>query len=606
MNVSSFPFPAGVFPALLCQSSVTTLAYKAEGIGLVRYQWLDGEPGISDRQVLDVNCVTKAHAKLSFFGQARHCAYFVDHGSKMLLATVNIDAPTNRIYYPLELQGNDPIAWWGDELYAQTFEASGYRIRRGTYPVQPHEDMGPGAATGIAWVDDETGVPALWDTVRPPAFPHGYQFSRDGAVWVTHDDQIVLQIGTVQGTLPGAPKVFNPVIAKQTNGRFVVAAWTRTSSGPGALYVAADIAASDLVPMEPALPEPKIDPYGRALPHFWYYTLDADKGYGDYYEEILDACWCATESDVAKANEQGVYVIAGADKIRKAMKPAMVMVSNDFAGAPSLEESIDVALPVARELNVGMVIVDELDWHAFPPNIPDGAVLGFKAFREPNETAMQTLERLLPITVRCQTEGHRVCWVLGADDRLRRLTDFQISETLKTLTSVFAELSNVAIVGAFSYARRGLMPDGRPTGGALLHPNAAQWIKASRKAGGSFSWSDYRLTSAPDEPEPPEEPTGMNVYLLVTPAGPPPANKVPPPGNTKLLGERVNQSDGSFGIKKPNGKYATLNPSGGWEERDAVLGHWEKFYDGKPGFVLAPRHDENGAKCYTLEAVQGP
>ena len=78
-----------------------------------------------------------------------------------------------------------------------------------------------------------TGVPALWDDVQPPAFPHGYQFCEDGAVWVTPDDQIVMKIGTVEGTLPGAPKVFNPVIAKQSNSRFVVAAWTRTSSGPG-------------------------------------------------------------------------------------------------------------------------------------------------------------------------------------------------------------------------------------------------------------------------------------------------------------------------------------------------------------------------------------
>lgn len=95
----------------------------------------------------------------------------------------------------------------------------------------------------------------------------------------------------------------------------------------------------------------------------------------------------------------------------------------------------------------------------------------------------------------------------------------------------------------------------------------------------------------------------MNVYLLVTPAGAPPANKVPPPGNTKLLGERVNQPDGSFAIKKSNGKYATLTPSATWEERDAVLGNWEKFYDGKPGFILAPKRDD---KCFTLEAVQGP
>lgn len=588
MRVSAFPFSPGVFPALLCKASVTTLAYKAEGLGLVRYQWLDGEPGTSDRQVLDVNCVTKAHAKLSFFGHERHCAYFVDQGSKMYLASLNIDRPTSRIYYALELAGNDPIAWWGDELYAQILEPSGYRIKRGTFPVQPHEDMGPGAATGIAWVDDDTGVPALWDTVQPPAFPHSYQHSHDGAVLVTPDDHIVLHIGSSQGTLKDAPKVFNPVIAKQDNGRFVVAAWTRTSSGPGPLYVAADISSADLIPLEPPLPEPIIEPiiepYHRPLPHFWYYTLDADKGYGDYYEEILDACWCATESDVAKANEQGVYVIAGADKIKKAMKPALVMVSNDYQGAPSLEEGINAALPVARELNVGMVIVDELDWHAFPPNIPAGAFLGFKAFREPTETAVQTLERLLPITVKCQTEGHRVCWVLGADDRLRTLSDFQISETLQTLTSVFAELSNVALVGAFSYARRGTMPDGRPTGGALLHPNAAGWIRASRKAGSAFSWSDYRLT-----PEEPEEPIMAAIGKKSTD---PWANVTENP-----------QSGGLVTLTLPNGNVKCVDPDGNEQERPAgTNGPWELFRKTPTAYVA--ERDKNGkAKVYVFPRV---
>lgn len=106
-----------------------------------------------------------------------------------------------------------------------------------------------------------------------------------------------------------------------------------------------------------------------------------------------------------------------------------------------------------------------------------------------------------------------------------------------------------------------------------------------------------------DDTNEPEEPEDMNVYLLVTPAAAPAPNKVPEPGNTKLLGARENLPDGGFAIKKPNGKYATLTPSKTWEERDAVGGDWEKFYDGKPGFILAPRRDD---RCFTLEAVQGP
>jgi hypothetical protein len=128
------------------------------------------------------------------------------------------------------------------------------------------------------------------------------------------------------------------------------------------------------------------------------------------------------------------------------------------------------------------------------------------------------------------------------------------------------------------------------------------WPYVDRFMSGITGTPDPRVLED-NEPEEPEEPDGMNVYLLVTPAAAPAANKVPPPGTTKLLGSRENQSDGSFAIKKPNGKYATLNPQAQWEERDAVLGNWEKFYDGKPGFILAPNRDN---QCFTLQAVQGP
>lgn len=60
-------------------------------------------------------------------------------------------------------------------------------------------------------------------------------------------------------------------------------------------------------------------------------------------------------------------------------------------------------------------------------------------------------------------------------------------------------------------------------------------------------------------------------------------------------------ADGGFGIRKANGRMLTLTPDANWEERDSVLGSWEKFYPGNPG-TIAPRSD---SKTYFLKTVEG-
>jgi hypothetical protein len=262
------------------------------------------------------------------------------------------------------------------------------------------------------------------------------------------------------------------------------------------------------VPVDPPLPEPKVEPYRRQVAHFAYYTLDADRGYGDFYEEILHACWCATASDVVKANEQGAWIITRADLAEKAQHLAMVMCANDYAGAPPLETQIAEAMPIVRDRRCGLLVMDEHDWTTVPANLPAGAILGFKVFRDSGQTIGQWMQHAFEVMVRVQTARFRSCWIVGADDRGHTLTELDISETLKTATELLAELGGldlstkddaVPMVGAFSYGRVG-EKDGRPTGGGRIHPNAWRWVRASAAASDPIDWADFRLTEEPDMP----------------------------------------------------------------------------------------------------------
>ena len=56
-------------------------------------------------------------------------------------------------------------------------------------------------------------------------------------------------------------------------------------------------------------------------------------------------------------------------------------------------------------------------------------------------------------------------------------------------------------------------------------------------------------------------------------------------------------NDGSFGIRKPNGKVVCVTPEGAIEERDS-MGAWEKFWPAKGGAALAER--ERGAYVFSI------
>lgn len=82
---------------------------------------------------------------------------------------------------------------------------------------------------------------------------------------------------------------------------------------------------------------------------------------------------------------------------------------------------------------------------------------------------------------------------------------------------------------------------------------------------------------------------------------PAPAADAPAPVRYRLWGEKMPLPDGKFWVKKPNGKAATLNPNGGWEERDTHLGFWETFQNAKPAGTFADRRD---GKAFFIETIE--
>ena len=98
-------------------------------------------------------------------------------------------------------------------------------------------------------------------------------------------DQLVLFTDPVEPHTSYEGLAFEPHLTSLDDGRIAVSFRTEDSyrvlvGPPWPAFIE---------PVEP-LPEPHVEPYHRQVPHFAYFTLDTDRGYGDHYEAILHAC----------------------------------------------------------------------------------------------------------------------------------------------------------------------------------------------------------------------------------------------------------------------------------------------------------------------------
>lgn len=348
-------------------------------------------------------------------------------------------------------------------------------------------------------------------------------------------------------------------------------------------------------------PTPTVPRYHRPVAHFAYYTFDAGRGYGNHPEAVLHAAWCETQADVLEANKLGKPVVTSRELIGLATKKAFVMASNDFSGAEPLEDQIAAALPICLALECGLIVYDEHGEE--PSNIPAWAVSAVRLFREPNEPIQQYIHRaLLAISA---VEQERVCGIFGVDDRAGTLTEAKVHETARVIPDIIREAERMSVAGFFSYARSA-MQDAQHVkpGGGIVYPQAWAYVPASAEASDPIDWSAFTAPEEPiDPPDPPEPPEdNVNVYLPI-PVAAPSAGQPNKPGKLHLVGERVNQPDGGFAIKATNGKWTTLRDNGTWDTSATEIREWERFYDGKPGFTIAPNR---GDATYYVETVQGP
>jgi hypothetical protein len=204
--------------------------------------------------------------------------------------------------------------------------------------------------------------------------------------------------------------------------------------------------------------------------------------------------------------------------------------------------------------------------------MPDGALCAVKAFRNDGETIGAFNERFFQAAARCTSKGHRVCIVMGCDDRLLTLSDLEIIEAIRSCTQMVRVLEDIAMVGVFSYARRGEM-NGQPTGGGLIHPKAWDWCVNSYTASDQpIDWATYRL---PEDPEPePEDPVMPYVNL-----------------KTPLIelweAEEKPHQDHPHVALLIKGKWLSINDQGGVEWRDAntTPGAQEGFIKSIKGYV---------------------
>jgi hypothetical protein len=332
------------------------------------------------------------------------------------------------------------------------------------------------------------------------------------------------------------------------------------------------------------LPDPDLDPYGKPIAHWAYFTLDGDRGYGDHYDAVLHACWCATVSDVEKANARDLPVIASTSLITRARRPVLIICANDYSGAPPLETQLDDATPLARELGIGLVVMDEHEWVTLPANLPIGAIAAFKAYRNPHESLDEYEARIQPIADRITAAGFATCAILGCDDRLQTLSEAELVATIRRACLVFAPPSRM--VAAFSYGRAGTL-HGAPTGGGIVHPTAWRWIEASSAASDPIDWHAYRL-------DPPEKESDMSAIASRLKEAFKPVKEIPISGSTDVALELPDLVNGKKKIKctSPEGQdQVRPEDDRNWEPRD--IGPWER-YQKTPTAYVADRSHEGG------------
>ena len=69
-------------------------------------------------------------------------------------------------------------------------------------------------------------------------------------------------------------------------------------------------------------------------------------------------------------------------------------------------------------------------------------------------------------------------------------------------------------------------------------------------------------------------------------------------------GEEHDNDNGTISIRKPNGKWQCVTPTGGVEERESPGGVWESFVRGDTGYIAQREGPNKEVLTYVLAYVE--
>jgi hypothetical protein len=567
-----------LFPDVLSHNGETYCALLEVGTGLVVMRWPDGYPENEAIVWLDPKAHTHGFARLTEFNGAVFVAYRRDDPAPEHV--VAVDLMTGAVStWSVPCVGMHPCCWGpGGMLAVIGFKDARPWVLVANWPDKP--TLGPLSRdafqqpTGLSRI--VSGLVIFWsEEASEPLFQQRvWTPDQTGSTGITYDDRVGVDIAGERGQILAGAAYKAPRIAREASGAYTVASHREGPHGPTGVEVVTGITSADLtVPLEPDMPAVDAVPLVHGPFGFICYTFNDAPCLGNINLPIRPTQTTWTEPIVLPSDRRD---LATGNQV-------WAVYAGENAGL-TIEAAIVQARPLGNDLERGLDAYQD----SFPtreqirPLLIPQDVLTCLFKRGPNEGLAAFFQR-------SRDEVDR--W----DDKVAFWPTLHLGgETPKRAAETFIAFCTIAV--DLMWPGFSLFAAGRAdVPWHALQPYTQRFLS------GITATPPARVLPIP--PDPPEEPEDMNVYLLVTPAAPPAANKVPAPGDTKLLGARENLSDGGFAIKKPNGKYVALTPSKNWEERDSVAGDWEKFYDGKPGFILAPRRDD---KCFTVEAVQGP
>jgi hypothetical protein len=258
MQAPAPALPAGVFPDVWCHRGSIYLAYCGLDGGPLRvYRWREGRLDAPPYLFFEDSAVT-THGFARFGVTADDelvLAYRRDatHGGEIVAIGLTTG---ERPQWALPCEGNNPCAWRGGQLFVQT--RANRVVRAGDFPNEPARlvdiewrPTGLSRTGALLWDDNRQSEPGMTCPDRAGSMVVGE--SPTGGVLARLDGR--------EGTLWPGQITFEPKVAQQSDGRYVIATF-----GANQIRLAGDVTAADLVAVPVPIPTPVPSPAPSPVP----------------------------------------------------------------------------------------------------------------------------------------------------------------------------------------------------------------------------------------------------------------------------------------------------------------------------------------------------